>query len=267
MAVLTISRQLGSGGREIGQSIASSLGYDYIDKQRFIGVLRSVDDTWEQYGKEMDECRPSLLEKYGWSFAACRALFQCTALKCALEDKVVLMGRGGNFLLRGVSHAYRIRVVAPLEARIQRIAFRESIDLDSARWLSKRTDRERAASVHSIFGKSWDDPAEFDEVFDTGKQSIEQIIAHVTERLAERDLLKTPESENLIRMRAAGAEVKARLLINPSMLVPTLEVEFNGRELVVTGIVRGPKHSARVENEARRFAGGLPLRCNLRNRR
>jgi cytidylate kinase len=266
MAILTISRQLGSGGREIGQAIASSLGYEYIDKQRFLCVLKGVDETWEQYGKELDEKPPSLLDKYGWSFAAFRALFQSIVLKCALGDNVTLMGRGANFLLKGMPHAYRIRVVAPSAARIERIAFRESIDFDSARWLIERTDRERAASVYSLFGKSWDDPAEFDEVFDTGERPIEHIIAHVTERLVERDLLKSAEAENLIRMRAAAAEVKARLFLNPSTFVPTLEVEFDGRELVLTGIVRGPKHFQRIDTEARRLAKGCPLRCEMRYR-
>jgi len=266
MAILTISRQLGSGGREIGQAIASSLGYDYIDKQKFLLVLKSIDETWEQYGRELDERPPCFLDRYGWLFAAWRALFQSIILKCALTDNVTLMGRGGNLLLKGIPHAYRIRVVAPLEARIERIGFRESIDFDSARWLTKRTDQQRAASICSLFGKSWDDPAEFDEVFDTGERRIEEIIAHVAESLLARDLLKSAEAENLIRMRAAAADVKARLFLNPSTFVPTLDVEFDGRELVLTGIVRGPRHFERIETEARRLARGCPLRCDMRYR-
>ena len=43
MAVITISRELGSGGAEIGQQVAKSLGYDYVDK-------RTIDGIFRQYG-------------------------------------------------------------------------------------------------------------------------------------------------------------------------------------------------------------------------
>jgi len=263
MAILTISRQLGSGGREVGQAVASSLGYVYVDKERFLEGLKALDAKWEQLAIGMDECRPSIFEKYSSTFAAYGEFVRSTILASALADKVVLMGRGGNFVLQGIPHAYRIRVIAPREARIQRIAVRESIDLESARRLVVRTDRERAGFVYALFGKPWDSSAEFDDVFDTGKRTIDGIIVHVVDRLAARDHLKTAEVEKLLRMRAVAAEIKARLLANPSTFAATLDVGLDGSELVVTGIVRGPNHFARIENEARMLAKDLPLRCEM----
>ncbi|MFH0826240.1 MAG: cytidylate kinase-like family protein, partial [Pseudomonadota bacterium] len=132
MAILTISRQLGSGGREVGLGVASLLGYLYIDRQRIITDLKRIDDIWEQWGRHLDERAPSFLEKLDFSVTAYGALVQNIILNFALEDRVVLMERGGNFLLQNVPHAYRIRVVAPLEARVDRISMRESVDTYSA---------------------------------------------------------------------------------------------------------------------------------------
>lgn len=266
MAILTISRQLGSGGREVGQAVSSLLHYDYVDKEKFLSTLKGVDDTWEQWGKDLDEFRPSFLEKYTWPFTAYGALVRSILLNYALADNVVLMGRGGNYLLKDIPHAYRIRLVAPVEERIKKIALRESIDFKSARRLTKTTDRARAGFIHSLFGKPWDDPAEFDEVFDISERPIEQIITHVTQTLAARDRLKSAQVARMMKMRATAAEVKAGLLMNPKIFAPTLDVEIDGRQLVVTGIVRGPKHFRLVENEARKLAGHLSLKCEMQHR-
>ena len=64
MAILTISREFGSGGREIGQAVAKILNYEYINKERLIGDIRIgqrvgrmgkkiLMSTVQPYGKNM----------------------------------------------------------------------------------------------------------------------------------------------------------------------------------------------------------------------
>lgn len=263
MAILTISREFGSGGREVGKAIATSLGYDYIDKRRFLSDLRAIDEKWERWGEDLDEHTPSVWEKYDWSFRAYGALIQSILLNHALADRVVLMERGGSVLLKGIPYAYRIRVVAPLEERIKTISVREPVDPQTARWLAKKTDHERSGFIYSLFGIHWDDPAEYDHVFDTQEQSIDVVVSRVTEALAARDELKTPESRGILEMRARAAEIKARLLMDPKLFAPTLDVEFDGKELILRGIVHSVKEHQRVERAARVLAGNHPLRCEL----
>lgn len=263
MAILTISRQFGSGGREIGEGVAAALGYDYVGKHRFLSDLREISEQWEQWGEALDEHAPSIWEKYDWSFTAYGALIQSLLLKHALGDKVILMERGGNVLLRGIPHAYRIRVVAPLDQRIHYIARNEFIDPDTARWLAKKTDHERSGFIYSLFGIDWDDRAGYDHVYDTGEQSIEQVVKLVTEVLLARDKLDTPEARHNLEMRAAAAKIKAGLLMDPKRFTPTLDVEFDGRELVLRGIVHSAKEHQRLEEAARKLAGEQCLRCEL----
>jgi len=266
MAILTISRQFGSGGGAVGEGVADSLGYDYVGKHRFLSDLRAVGEEWELRGEDLDEHRPTIWEKYDWSFAAYGALIQSILLDHALADRVVLMERGGNVLLKHIPHAYRIRVVAPLEERIKTISLKEFIDPDTARWLAKKTDRERSGFIHSLFGIHWDDPVEYDQVFDTGEQPIDAVVARVTEVLLARDELDTPESRSILAMRALAAKIKAGLLIDPKLFAPTLDVEFGGKEIVLRGIVHSAKERKRVEEAARKLAGDQSLRCELHYR-
>jgi cytidylate kinase len=55
MAILTVSRELGSGGREIARAVASELNYDYVDKQRIFDDIKAAGSKWEKWGEALDE--------------------------------------------------------------------------------------------------------------------------------------------------------------------------------------------------------------------
>jgi cytidylate kinase len=267
MAILTISREYGSGGREIGQAVARQLGYTYINKEQILEDIRSAGAKWEQWAKDLDEHCPSVWEKYDWSFRGFAALIQSCILNHAQRDKVVIMGRGGNFLLKDIPFAYRGRVVAPMEARIERIMKREKADKDTARWLAERTDRERACFIHTVYGKPWDDPAEYDKVFDTSAQTEDEIVTSVKNALFQRERLGTEEARNALTMRAVAAGVKAGIATDPKFFVPVLEVFPEGKDIILRGVTHSPKEHKGIEEAARKLAEGHPIRCELHYRK
>lgn len=265
MAILTISREFGSGGREIGQAVAALMNYEYVDKQRLLDDLKGSGAEWEKWGKELDEHCPTVWEKNDWSFRGFSALVQSCILDHALRGNVVIMGRGGNFLLRGVPSAFRVRINAPLDQRIERIMMRESVDRETAKWLIKKTDSERECSIRSMYEKEWDDADAYDIIFDTGKRNEEEIVNIIRENLQERE--HVAGNEKVLVMRAEAARLKAALLTDPKLFVPTLEVFHDGDTIVLRGIVHSPKEHKAVEQEAKRLAKDLPLRCELHYRR
>lgn len=114
-AVLTISREFGSGGREIGRAVAGTLGYRYVDRDLILAEIGKDGPKWKQWARDLDEHYPTVWENYDWSYRGFAALMQLHILEQAERGGVVIMGRGGNFALKDVPHAYRIRVTAPLE--------------------------------------------------------------------------------------------------------------------------------------------------------
>ena len=266
MAILTISREYGSGGREIAQAVAGTLGYDYVDKARVLEDIKAFGTRWEEWAKELDEHSPTVWERYDWSFRGFGALIRGTILNYALKDRVVIMGRGGNFILKDVPHALRIRVVAPLEARIERIMKRETVDYDTAQWLIKKTDRERSSFLYALYGKHWDDSAEYDRVFHTGVQSIDEVTTIVKSLLEEKDQFNTEESRKTLQMQDLAAKINTEIIMRFGFSLPTLDVFYDGRGLVLRGIIHNPKEHERIEDEAKKLAGKLPLKCELRYR-
>lgn len=266
MAILTVSREFGSGGREIGQAVAEFLGYKYVNKERILDDIRAAGKKWEEWGKDIDEHCPTVWEKYDWSFRGFVALLQSHILNYAFSDKVVIMGRGGNFLLKDIPHALRIRVIAPIEVRVEMIMKRKSVDRKTARWLAEKTDSERACFIHVIYGKNWNDPAEYDMVFDTGTQTVDEIVNIVKNTLLGKEQFNTEEARKVLQMRAIAARVKAGILTNPRFFVPTLDVYYDGKSIILRGVIHNPEEHKHIENEARKLAGDVPLRCELHYR-
>jgi cytidylate kinase len=266
MAILTVSGEYGSRGREIGRTVARSLGYAFVNKEKILDDVRGVGEKWEQWAKEYDGRCPTTWERYDWSFQGFAALIQSAILKHAAKDRVVLMGRGANFLLAGIPHALRVRVTAPLEARVAELAKRESLTEKAARWLIEKTDHERACFIYSLYRVQWDDPQKYDLNLNTAQMPVEDIVRILIQRLVERDLAKSETSQRDLEMRALAARVKAGIMTTPGLLLPTLEVEVDGRQLFVRGVIHNRTEKTRVEEIARSLAAEVPLSFDLQLR-
>jgi len=266
MAVLTISRELGSGSREVGSILSKGLEYKLVDRERILADLKAAGHKWERWTEGLDEHTPKVWEKYDWSYRGFVAMVQSTIMNEAASDRVIVIGRGGNYLLKGVPFALRVRVVALLEDRVSRICKREGIDEDSVRRLIERTDRERAGFLISVYGRDGKDPLDYDLVFDSSTMPIDRIAAAITELLAEKDLLRDEKSISALKMRALAASIEARLLTKLPFFMSTLEVEFDGEAVRVRGVVRLPRERALVMGEAEQMAGDVPLKFELRYR-
>ena len=80
MAVLTISRDLGSGGHEVAQAISGALSYRFLDREEMLSHIRAAGHKWEKWAEEFDEHSPRLWEKFDWSYRGVLLFVQSTIL-------------------------------------------------------------------------------------------------------------------------------------------------------------------------------------------
>ena len=266
MSILTVSRQFGTGCRAILTEVIDSLGYTLIDKKALLENIRASGVKWVNWAQELDESAPSFWERYDRSFKGFGALLQSILYQHAVRDNVVLKGRGANFLMEGVPYAFRIRFIASLENRIERVADRESIDRETAELLVRKSDDGKAKFVYALYGKDVNDARYYDSIFNTELQSVDEMIDIIRRTLSARDGLKTPEAHRLLTMRAASARIKARLITDPSLYVPVLELDHTDTEIVLRGIIRNSNQLKRITEAARETAGEWPLKVELRYR-
>jgi len=271
MAILTISRRYGSGGREIGRAVADLLHYDYVDRKRILEDIAKEGQTWGEFAKQYDEKQPSVYERYKWSFRGFVALNQAQILEYALHDNVVIMGRGGNFLLRGIPFAFRIHIKASMDDRIDWLVKREGIDSENARWLIEKVDKEMGGAVYLIYGSAWDDPKHYDRVFDTSTQKADEIIAAIKDDVLKRASASTEKARQVLQLRALAAKVRATIAIEPTFPISALDVRPKEEGLIQYGIiVRGVVYNKSaigpIQEAARKLCGEVPVEFELQYR-
>jgi len=263
MAILTISKEFGSAGTQIGQLAAKLLNYEFIPLKTIHEDARQAGKQWERATEDYAGGYTTLWEKYDWSFMGFVALSQSILFKYALRDNVVIMARGGNILLRGVPHCLRIRIIAPFEKRVEMIAEREDITEESARRIVEKADRELSYAVNQMYGKKGNDPETYDLIFNTELLDPEDVAHAVRIACVEKDADKTEEALKVLRLRARAYEVKAGIATNPHFLVPTLEVIPREQGLVVRAVVHSIKKHHDLQEEVRRLAGDVPVTFDL----
>jgi cytidylate kinase len=179
MAVITISRQVGSGGVSIGKKVAEILGYHFIDKNTLADVLK-------EYGMVEFEKVYDFSESFWDRFAPSRnrmVMMMNQSIKAiASHDNAVILGRGSYVVLGGFSNVLNVRIQAPLDYRVRRVMEQENIpDFDRAETIVKTRDKIRVDFVEFTYGVSWDKASDFDLVIDTSKVAPEKAAAWLVE--------------------------------------------------------------------------------------
>jgi len=264
MAVLTLSRQYGSGGREIGRAIAEVMKYEYVDRQKIIDDMRDEGGLWKDKAEYFDENYPDVWERSDWAYRGFVALNQSHFLQHAIKGDAVLMGRGGNFLLRQFPFVLKVRTMAPVEKRIERIMEREGINSENAQYLIEKADSEMAKAVYLIYGRNLDDPKEYDMVFDTSQKSQDEIVSILKEAIIEKDKYKTPEALQALQLRALAEKIKATILSDPGFHISALDVDPKEEGLakygfIVQGLVHRKEDIGKIEEITKKMAGDLPV--------
>jgi len=181
VAVITVFRQAGCGGRYIAENLAHALGYhfsDYLTAERILldyGLVRfeevceSVPDFWEHFtqrGQERDEIN---------------FMMRSLVLAEAKHGNVVMLGRGFFAPLQGLADVLNVRLMAPLPFRINRVMHDLQMTNDEAAQFVKEKDVLVADFAKTVYGVSPDDVNLFDLAIDTSKVHPESALRWLIE--------------------------------------------------------------------------------------
>ena len=171
MAVITISRQLGSLGCDIADAVVQRLGY----RKAWRGLINQAARrarTPEMALEMLDELgllgiKPSLPAEREY-LAAIRELIE----ELARDDNILIVGRGGQAVLQGWPNTMHVRIIAPLGVRVKRLVEQHGIPEEAALAQIQTSDRRRKQFVEHAYHVDWSDPTLYDLVINTGKLDI-----------------------------------------------------------------------------------------------
>lgn len=202
--IITIGRQYGSGGNEIGRKLAEELGIDFYDKN----ILRMNSDESgikESYFHLTDEkagsrllyrivsgMTPEMREpSFGSDLISADNLFRFQSeviRKLAEEQSCVIVGRCADYVLEDADDIELVRVFiyADMDARIRRVREKELYAPEDVRKNVKRIDKERRNYYRYYTGRGWADPENYDLLINTSTTGIKGSVRMIEEYIKIR---------------------------------------------------------------------------------
>ncbi len=188
--IITIGREFGSGGREIGRRLSDALQIAYYD-QEIISEIAKRTDLSEEYVQRISERRPfiSFPIHVGRSFyPVTDPLLQNSVLVFAEQHRLLeemseksdclIVGRCADYILRE-KKPFRIFVYADMESRLQRCMSRKRAGEEmSEKDMKKRIgeiDRERSQYYSYFSDRKWGTRDNYDLMVNTSGKDIKQV--------------------------------------------------------------------------------------------
>lgn len=210
MATITISRQFGSNGNEIAKKVCELAGYSLFDKHmiakvaaevglsdqeivdfsednykvrgfldRLLGRSQSVANIWVEGGGGV-----KVKEEVHLNEENALELVRNAVRSAHKMSKIVIVGRGGQAILKHHADVLHVRIEAPLEDRIQRVRAYPVISMNTyvdpieerraAQDLIDQNDAASADYLRRFYGIDWADPYLYHFVINSSKLSIEK---------------------------------------------------------------------------------------------
>ncbi|MFC1822849.1 AAA family ATPase [Thermodesulfobacteriota bacterium] len=207
MAVLTISRQIGSRGAYIGQKVAESLDYHCADKAVMEKVFvqygfisfEKIYDTEPRFWDRFDEMRASTIHNLNEVIKA-----------LAHHGDSVIIGRGSFAVLGGFADVLNVRIHAPFHVRVQRVMDEMKIDsIKKAEALVKEKDKKRAGFVESSYHVRFRSSDNFDLAINTGTVPPDLAVAWLVEAVKTLDEMVITDKPTIQSIQADRVISKA----------------------------------------------------------
>lgn len=180
--IVTVSRQSGSRGSYFGSRLAQRLGYQRLHREAIDlickssgyrkRVIESLDGTVRGRLELLAESilTGQSVDLTDYARQLCQVLLSVSEL-----GGVVLMGRGGSFML-GPKRGFHMRIVCPRERRIENLVKYKSMTADEAAATVDRSDEDRRRFVVELFDSDIDDPCQYDLVVNSSLIDVEEMV-------------------------------------------------------------------------------------------
>lgn len=256
MAIITISRQLGSLGTEIAKRLRAELNCNYLDKQSLEVQLVNKYGIPEENVERYDEKKPAFWDMFSSDKDKYLHFMKTAMYEFAHQGSCIIIGRGGQVLFKELPGALHVKVIAPFTVRMMRVKNRYNYDDRLAEQIIRHNDHDRAGFHKFFFHANWDDHSLYDLVINTRAFTVEAGVRLITEALAASGIEeKQGEAQNRIKDLCLGQEVETAILYEEKLPVHFLEVLAVSGLVTIRGSVITMEDISRCEAVARNIAG------------
>lgn len=209
MAVIAITREMRTGGKEVASNVAERLGLSIVHNELVEHDIAEDSGLEEAVVHRVLEGEASILER--WRTNSTR-LSRSTAqeiFSLAANGDVLIRGWGATHLLRNIPHVVCVHLCAPIEARAKRVMQQLKISEETiAQREIQRNDGAHTAAMRRIFDIDWTDVTRYSAILNTSRISIDECAQFIVSLAESSAFEETDESKNALN----DALIRARVL-------------------------------------------------------
>lgn len=186
--VITIERQYGSGGRDVGHKVAELIGAKCYDHDLIVMAAKRSGISEEALARADEEASSSLL--YTLAMGASMIYTNTTPMAVPINDALfiaqseiirelsesedcVIVGRCADFILRDHDRLVKVFVQGEMSDRVARIMARAGIGEDEAKARISKKDKKRASYYNYYTGGKWGKPDNYNLIVSTSKIGVD----------------------------------------------------------------------------------------------
>jgi len=238
MAIITISRGTFSGGMMLAKDLAEKLGYRCVGREEIIESASKKYEVSEEKLLKAILKKPSAFQRFTYEREEYLAFIQAVLCEHARPDNMIYHGNAGHFLLKGIPHVLRVRIVAPMGLRIKFVMERQQILHDEAVKYIEKVDKERIKWTKFLYGVDWRSPELYDIVFNMETEDIAFISGMIQYAIQQEPFKTTPESQKAMDDHTLASQVLAAIVLNPQTRDAAVTVRADAEALTLTAEVK-----------------------------
>jgi cytidylate kinase len=256
MAIITVGRGTKSGGHELAKCLAKELGYPLLGREVVQDAAAQLGVPAEDIGGRMEE-KPGRFGRDPLITKLYVAAVQNGILDHVEKGDLVYDGLAGGLLLNDLPGVLSVRLIAPLEFRIQALMADHGMDEASAVAYIEEVDDARVRWVKAVYGEDVNEPSLYDMVLNLGSFSIGEACEIVTSAAKEPEFEMTPERHAAHEDFRVGCQVQLALLEDLGTQTLDLDASAKSGLVVVTGSAPVLSSGA-VGSRITEIAGSVP---------
>ena len=212
-SIITIGREYGSGGRQIGQEVAKYFGIKCYDKE-LLEHAANESGICKELFENHDE-RPTnsflyslVMDTYSFGYSSSGFtdmpmnhkvfLAQFDAIKkIADEGPCVLVGRCADYALESYPNVVSIFIRADMEDRIRRVATRLDLTDAKAKDLINKTDKKRASYYNYYTNKKWGEAASYELCLNSSELGVQGTAKAIEQYILLKESIEK-EARNIV---------------------------------------------------------------------
>lgn len=260
MSVISFARQLAAMGDEISFELSKLTNIQVINKEYIEKLMEGMGISQKTRAK-FDEKKPGLWASLSQERDDYLHCLKTVLYETASKGSCIISGRGAGSIFAGVPGAISIKLVAPMEIRIQRTMAHFQCSQKRAEQILKQSDSDRKGFHDYFFNLAWNCPGNYDLTINTGNISPQKTAEIIYEA---RKILVSPEDEEAgnkrIKELVLGQKIITEIVYTHKLPIHFLEVDVHDNTLLLHGVVSAQGTTEEAIRLASSLAPGFEIK-------